>query len=144
MWEKNCAGDMVRNITIKTLQKVLIHSVRPFYGYNEIWGWTETSFGLCSSSAENPPKITFTETWIPKPLNMLNNFPGWQIKDIHIFFIKYLFFNWPLVKHNSKVLVDAIFLIILTTSLSIYQNKVLFQSNLSYISFFLFIAEFTG
>ena len=48
----------VRNITIikckNILPKVLFLIVKNFFYHKVIWRWTETSFCLCSPSAENP------------------------------------------------------------------------------------------
>ena len=57
-----CPPDMVWNITIHKgkiiLQKVQFHIITDFFNHKGIWGWAETSFGVCSSSSENPPKNT--------------------------------------------------------------------------------------
>ena len=58
----NCPRDTVRNITITKwkiiVQNVLFHIITDFCNNMGIWGGAETSFGFCSSSAENPPKIS--------------------------------------------------------------------------------------
>ena len=63
-------------------KKVLFHIVT-WSNHKGIWGWAQTRFGLCSSSAKNLPKITFyrkLKTLARKHATKL--VPGWQMKDI--------------------------------------------------------------
>ena len=44
-------------------KKALFHIIKDFSNQKEIWGWAGTSFGLFSSSAKKPPKITRHGPW---------------------------------------------------------------------------------
>ena len=81
----NRIDDTVMNVTLKKrkiIYKKCYFTPSPSPYHKGIWGWAETSFGLCSSSAENPSKITFNENLHTLPPNVWHIFPGWKMKDI--------------------------------------------------------------
>ena len=90
-------GDTVWNITITKgitiLLKVLFHIIAHFSYNKRIWGWAETSFGLCSSSAKNLPKITLCRNL--NTLGPKHSLPGWQMKDIgHTYFFCFMNYSY--------------------------------------------------
>ena len=93
-----CPPHTVWNITITKakiiLQKGLFHIITDFSNHKGIWGWAESSFGLCSSSAENLPKITLNgncNTLTPKPATELPRVANERYLPYKSFFIKYVY-----------------------------------------------------